>query len=220
MISQRRLMKSVGLVPHRGAEGLGEVDEQWPTKVGHAAYRKPCASRRVVCHGSKIVQVTLDTINDLIDLKASGRNILNRVIFVQRDPKCGYDLPPTRPYVSTEGSATETVEFSVRDAIAELQALGFEFRESGKTMAFLRKYRGLITRLFDAKKLIDRFFPDSRITLEVVSDPEIKDYDQLVVYVKHEMPPREAFETLRKLDHEWLKSGRRNDKLLIHLEMP
>jgi hypothetical protein len=119
----------------------------------------------------------------------------------------------------TKGAVTEPTEYSFKDAIAELKGRRYEFRHRGRTLAFLTKHRSLMSHLFDAQKLIDRFFPASRITLEVVSDPEIEDYDQLVVYVGTDLPPRRAFETLRELDREWHKCDRRNDKLLIHLEM-
>jgi hypothetical protein len=80
----------------------------------------------------------------------------------------------------------------------------------------------LIPLLFEACARIMACFDDTKMALEVLSDPEAPSDLQLVVYIQTHLPPNDAIAKLDQFDDEWwLEASQRADgKLCIHIEYP
>jgi len=80
----------------------------------------------------------------------------------------------------------------------------YSLRDATAVRRFLQTYPHVVKVLLDAYPyLLKHFGPDSQVTLEVVSDPEVADWDQLFAYICTPLPVNEALARLHKLDEEW-----------------
>lgn len=89
---------------------------------------------------------------------------------------------------------------------AELQQLQelYIFREPTVIRQFLRTHSPLIEVLFEAwPHLHQHFGPDLQVALEVVSDPEVENWDELFAYVLTPLLPDEALVRLNNFDQDW-----------------
>ena len=68
---------------------------------------------------------------------------------------------------------------------------------------FLQRNAFLVPLLFEAGQVIPRYFPDSRLYLEVVADPETNDHPQLVLTINPTCPPNEALLRHQQLKDTW-----------------
>ena len=69
---------------------------------------------------------------------------------------------------------------------------------------FIRQHVALASLLVEAIDPLTQFFgPAPRVSLRLVSDPEVEDWDELFAYIQVSVSPEEALERLRKLDEEW-----------------
>jgi len=97
----------------------------------------------------------------------------------------------------------------LREFIAEsarLRQLGVLYLlcDSVAVRHFLRANPQLIHVLLEAHfHLREHFGPNSQVVLEVVSDPEAKDQEQLFAYIRTSLPVDEALAGLDRLDEEW-----------------
>ena len=96
----------------------------------------------------------------------------------------------------------------------------YTFRDGVNVRAFLVRYPFLISLLLEANPHLRRHFPEQRIFLEVISDPETIDSSQLVALIVETPSPDEAFDKLERFDKEWWISavGRAKGKLCINVE--
>jgi len=69
---------------------------------------------------------------------------------------------------------------------------------------FLYAHPQLVEVLLDAHVYLQKHFgPDPQVILEVVSDPEVEDMDELFAYILTSLPVDEALARLNRLDEEW-----------------
>ncbi len=69
---------------------------------------------------------------------------------------------------------------------------------------FLRRHPSLATLLVEALDWLYRLFgPTPQVSLRVVTDPEVEDFDQLFACIHATRPVEEARRQLRQLDREW-----------------
>jgi len=96
----------------------------------------------------------------------------------------------------------------------------YDSREPVIVNSFLSQYSFLVSLLLEANPHLRKHFPNQQIFLEVISDPEIIDTNQLVAIVVETSSPDEAFERLKRFDNEWWISavGRAKGKLCINVE--
>jgi len=94
------------------------------------------------------------------------------------------------------------------------------FRDVGEVKSFLEENPFLLPLLVESYPYIKRHFPDADVFLEVVHDPEIIGYTQLVAFIAVKQTAEEASQALDRLDEEWDPDamGRTEDKLCITLE--
>lgn len=112
------------------------------------------------------------------------------------------------------------------DALSFLDHLGqiedlYSLRNAAAVRRFLHAYPRLIEVLLEAHGYLQKYFgPDPQVTLEVVSDPEVEDMDELFAYILTSLPVDEALARLNRLDEEWFldQLDRVNGRFNFNLE--
>ena len=124
------------------------------------------------------------------------------------------------PYLSDSMiiSDTSTVRVNPRD-IHILEDL-YTFRERKKVIGFLETYPFLVSLLLEAHYEVHEYFDGAQLFLEVFSDPEKLEQEELLLYISTNMSPEEANRCLFEFDiNWWLKvSNLSQDKLCIDVE--
>jgi hypothetical protein len=94
------------------------------------------------------------------------------------------------------------------------------FRDASEVTSFLEENPFLIPLLVESYPYIKKYFPDADVFLEVVHDPEIIGYTQLIAFIAVRQNAEEADEALDRLDEEWAPEAleRAGNKFLITLE--
>ncbi len=94
------------------------------------------------------------------------------------------------------------------------------FREPGAVLRFLERNKFLPPLLVDAYREIRKYFPDSQIFLEVDTDPENRNDQQLVVFIATNLSPKAALQKLKQFDEDWWLDAldRAQRKLCINVE--
>lgn len=97
---------------------------------------------------------------------------------------------------------------TVCDIIESTRLPGLEdlytFRNSVAVRHFLLCHPHLIDLLFEAYPHLARCFgPNPQVALEVVQDPEVADWTQLVAYILTSLPVNQALDRLDRFDDEW-----------------
>jgi hypothetical protein len=96
----------------------------------------------------------------------------------------------------------------------------YTMREPSKVRDFLCRHPFLMLLLLEAhEKVLAYFGAEARATLEIITDPEVEDDQELFVFVRTLLPPKEAFARLEQLDREWWldASEEAQGKMCIHL---
>jgi hypothetical protein len=138
-----------------------------------------------------------------------------------------YDYTPTKAAKSErKESLKRIVLFTKRWRKNKLQNLAlmrveklFSLRNSQAICSFLERNGFLIPLLIEANIEIKKHFPDSRLYLDLISDPEV-DERQLFLYICTNLTPREARPNLNRLDNDWWLAAldRARGKLCVSLE--
>lgn len=78
----------------------------------------------------------------------------------------------------------------------------------------------LIPLIMEAPLKIREYFPRSELVLDVLSDPEINTEPKLILFIRTNLSPHEAFNKLKILDEAWWldASLRSDEKMLLHIE--
>jgi len=69
---------------------------------------------------------------------------------------------------------------------------------------FLVKHPKLIDFALKAVSQVKKYFSNEILSLEVVSDPEIPDYEEICVYIETSLNAEDAFQRLSEFDEQWL----------------
>lgn len=96
----------------------------------------------------------------------------------------------------------------------------FYLKNRDEVLSFVREHRFLPSLLKEACYWLDRQFPSSERVLELISDPEVDDDQQLVLSVVSQLSPAESLKRLDRFDNEWWLDAmsRARNKLCITLE--
>ncbi|MEG3975808.1 hypothetical protein QT970_14475 [Microcoleus sp. herbarium8] len=80
------------------------------------------------------------------------------------------------------------------------------FRDHKEVIQFLEEYPFLLAVVLEAPDKICRYFPDQKLLLEVVRDPEIINYVHLVLsIILTDLDPDEAMDKEDELRQDWLR---------------
>jgi hypothetical protein len=96
----------------------------------------------------------------------------------------------------------------------------YVLRRPTEVWYFIKANPFLIPLLKEAYVNIREYFPSSKIFLEVVTDPEIANGEQLIIFIAVDQNPEVASRSLDLLDENWWLDAmeRAEDKLCITLE--
>lgn len=102
----------------------------------------------------------------------------------------------------------------------ELLQLLYTFREPAEVLKFLERDQFLAPFLIEAYSKIRQYFPNSRVFLEVDTDPEERNSQQLVAFIATKFSPDEALCRLKQFDEDWWLDAldQAQTKLCINLE--
>lgn len=108
----------------------------------------------------------------------------------------------------------------IPDVIFDLLKSAYEFRGSAQVEEFLNKSSFLVSLLIEAKVILNHFYEDSIMFLEVFKDPEFPSDQQLVIYVHTDIEVKQASDRLDLFfDFWWAENlSRANGLLCINLE--
>lgn len=108
----------------------------------------------------------------------------------------------------------------VPDLIFDLLEYFYEFRNYAQVKEFLNKNAFLVSLLIEAKVILNHFYEDSIMFLEVFKDPEFPSDKQLVIYVHTDLEVKQASDRLDLLFDYWWDDNltRANGLLSINLE--
>lgn len=110
---------------------------------------------------------------------------------------------------------------SIPQADIELLEQLYTFRDKAKVIQFLENYPFLVAPLLEAPNKIRPYFPDEQLFLQVVWNPEIIDYVQLVLSILTNLHPYEAMDREDRLNHWWFGlSHQVHQQLCVLLEFP
>lgn len=98
----------------------------------------------------------------------------------------------------------------------------YTFKDKTKVLAFLTP--ALVSLLEQAPDQIRPYFPDAKLYLDVVTDPEATNWTQLILSIATKLEGEAAFAQLDKVEDEWWfdASRKANVEMImgIHLEYP
>ncbi|MEG3934507.1 MULTISPECIES: hypothetical protein [unclassified Microcoleus] len=98
-------------------------------------------------------------------------------------------------------SLTELNPVSLAD-IKSLEKL-YSFRGETEILLFLEKYQFLIPVLLEAADKICHYFPDAKLFIECVTDPEAVEDSMLELAICMNVTPEEAVDKLNQFQDEW-----------------
>jgi len=97
----------------------------------------------------------------------------------------------------------------------------YNIRRESEVFKFLEDKPSIISLVLEAHERIRDYFGSStELVLEVITDPEATEDYELVIFVRTNLSPDDAFRMLEQLDEEWWldASADMNEKLCIHVE--
>lgn len=105
--------------------------------------------------------------------------------------------------------------------LIEMLADVYHFRRYPEVFAFLQRHPNLIPLLIETAQVIPHYFGQGTpIALDIATDPEAEDDQQLVAWIQTDLEPIKAIARLTEFDTEWwlAASHASHDKLCIHVE--
>ena len=97
----------------------------------------------------------------------------------------------------------------------------YEFRGGDDVANFIRDNPEVVAPLLNAVEVVPRYFgADTPLALEVVRDPEARDYRELFAFIQSTEGVDKALARLRRFEDEWWADAlhRANLKLMFGLE--
>lgn len=92
---------------------------------------------------------------------------------------------------------------SFLDHLHQLEDI-YSLHNTAAVRHFLYAYPQLVEVLLDAHVYLQKYFgTEPKVTLKVVSDPEVEGMDELFAYILTSLPVDEALARLNRLDEEW-----------------
>ena len=95
----------------------------------------------------------------------------------------------------------------------------YSLKEKTAVIQFIGEHSFLIPLLMEAREKLDVYFPNSEVSLQVVTDPETEGDYQLLAAVSTSLPAEDAYRRLKEFDRDWWldELGRSQGLLCISL---
>lgn len=107
----------------------------------------------------------------------------------------------------------------IEDTIRIMEEKLYLFKIYDDIKWFLELNPLIVPILFEAYVHIEDVFPFSQKLLEVVSDPEIAECYQLVLFISTKLPVDEAYDRLKSFDKKWWLSTKRKTNGLLNITL-
>jgi len=142
---------------------------------------------------------------------------------VAEDPKHFVHTPDfsarTKKYTEVSELIKQSYLENLRRDLTSLSQ-NYTFRRSSEVLEFLSDNVSLMPLIEEAYRKIREYFPEEKLILEVVADPEVDNEKELMIFIHTTLNPDEALERLDMLDENWwldasLEAG---EKLCVHME--
>ena len=116
----------------------------------------------------------------------------------------------------------ESKEFTISfpdEEITSNPELYYQIRDYLNIQKFLKNNLFLLDVLYDAPKIIKKYFSSENLVLDLISDSE-SNYEVLFIFIQTKDDVEIALKKLDKLDEEWFFNLPYNirEKLCVHLE--
>ncbi len=109
-----------------------------------------------------------------------------------------------RDVIPSDWREGETSPNSLSEMVISTIEQLYTLEDLPRVNGFLRKYGSLGIFLLDSYWEILRIFgAPTVVVLRVVSDPEVENWDELMAFIRTDLPPSEALDRLDHLDQEW-----------------
>ncbi len=79
----------------------------------------------------------------------------------------------------------------------------YKLPRRGEVIQWLEQYPVLVPILVEARDRLRDYFADAEVSLEVVADPEMIGYSQLIAFIISKADPDEAIDQLERFDEAW-----------------
>lgn len=85
---------------------------------------------------------------------------------------------------------------------------------------FLYKHQELFFIILEAEKQIRKYFLNDRLGLKIITDPEIANWENLMITIHTKLDVDQAFDQLKQLDNDWWLDvfAQVGNKLNIHID--
>lgn len=101
-------------------------------------------------------------------------------------------------------SATRLAPFLISQSDIETLEKSYIFRDKTEVIEFINKYPFLLPIVLDAPVQISPYFPEQKLLLQVINDPEIPNYIHLVLsIILTDLAPDEAMDREDELRKNW-----------------
>jgi|GEM_PF-1435363 len=98
---------------------------------------------------------------------------------------------------------SNTVPVSLsQDRIITLEKF-YTLKRRSEILRFLEGSPAIVSTLLAAPASIQRYFPTEELFLDIRVDPEIADYQEIVLVISTSLDPQEALKRQRQLDQDW-----------------
>jgi hypothetical protein len=87
--------------------------------------------------------------------------------------------------------------------VLEQSLNGYILLEPSSVSNFIQEHQELVSLLNEAYQEIKKYFPSEDLRLELVSDPEIAEDQQLFIYVLTSLSATDALKKLDEFDGQW-----------------
>jgi hypothetical protein len=68
---------------------------------------------------------------------------------------------------------------------------------------FLYKHQELFLIVLEAEKKIKQYFLNDKLSLKIITDPEIANWENLIIIIQTKLDVDQAFDKLKQLDNDW-----------------
>ena len=101
-------------------------------------------------------------------------------------------------------SAARVAPFLISQSDIETLEKSYIFRDKTEVIDFINKYPFLLPVVLEAPVQISNYFPEQRLLLQVINDPEIPNYVHLVLsIILTDLDPDEAMDREDELRRNW-----------------
>ena len=97
----------------------------------------------------------------------------------------------------------------------------YSLRGKAAVARIFKEHSFLVLFLREARKKLDVYFPNSEVSLEVITDPETEGDYQLLAAVSTDSPAEDAYRRLKEFDRDWWldELGRSQGLLSISIDL-